>query len=309
MAISRATVQPVNPVLTQFAIDYTNAEFIGDKIFPKVSVGLESGTYYLFSGKDRFTVPPAMQRAPGALFQRGTWSVSSGTYTCQEDAEEIPVDKRLQKTALAPLDPFRDASEIAASHVLLRREKRILDAITNTTTFTSYTTAVAAADRWDDPGSDPIQYIQTIMGTIRTNCGSLPNTFVIPLNVWFYLMNHDVVIDRLKNTDDKIVTEAIFAKLIGIENILIAKAVYNSAEEGQTVSLAETMGKYAFLAYVEKRPALMRPSVGYIIESSGFQVENYYENQSDSDIVRARNCYTLEFTALDCGYLLSTVIS
>lgn len=309
MAISRNTVQPVNPVLTQFSIDYINQEYIGDKIFPKVQVGSEKGTYYLFSGKDRFTVPPALRRAPGAQFQRGTWSVSSGTYVCEEDAEEIPVDKRLQATALNPLDVFRDATEVATDHVLLRREKRILDAITNTTTFTSYTAAVAAADRWDNAGSDPIQYIQNIANTVRTNCGSWPNTFVIPMNVWLYLQNHDVVTDRLKNTDDKILTEGVFGKMVGIDKILVAKAVYNSAEEGQTVSLAETMGKYAFFAWVNPQPSLMKPSVGYIIESMGFKVENYFENQTDSDVVRARCVYDLEFTALDCGYLLSTVIS
>ena len=262
----------------------------------------------MFSGKDRFTVPPGIRRAPGAKFQRGTWSVSSGTFTCEEDAEEIPVDKRIQKTANAPLDVFQSATEIATEHVLLRREKRVLDAITNTTTWTSYTAALAAGDRWNIAGSDPVQLLNTYAQTVRTNCGMWPNTMVIPLNVWIQLQNHDVVTDRLKNTDDKIVTEAIFARLINIPNILISKSVYNSAEEGQTVSLAESMGKYCFLGYIEQRPALMRPSVGYIIESMGFKVENYFENQSDSDIVRARCVYDLEFTAMDCGYLLSTVI-
>lgn len=307
--ISRSTVQIENPVLTQFAIDYVNAEFIGDRIFPKVPVAQESGTYYIFSGKDRFTVPPGIRRAPGAKFQRGTWSVSSGTFTCEEDAEEISVDKRLQKTANAPLDVFQAATEIATDHVLLRREKRILDSITNTTTWTSYTAALGVADRWDNVGSDPIATLITYSNVVRTNCGMFPNTMVIPLNVWQYLQNHDVVIDRLKNTDDKIVTEAVFGKLIGINNILISKSVYNSAQEGQTVSLAETMGKYCFLGYIEPRPALMRPSVGYVIESMPFKVENYFENQSDSDIVRARCVYDIEFTAMDCGYLLSTVIS
>ncbi len=44
MPLSLKNVAPVDPVLTAFALDYVNDEFIGDKVFPIISVKNESGT-------------------------------------------------------------------------------------------------------------------------------------------------------------------------------------------------------------------------------------------------------------------------
>ena len=252
MPLSLRTVQPVDPVLTQFLVDYVNDEkqYIANKIFPIVPVKLESGTYFTFTtSKDAFTLPVATKREVGTAYGRGVLNPGTSTYQTQEDGWELIVDRRLQQTALDPFQPYTASVRQCARVVLLRREYNVLSAITNATTFASYTTAVTAAsgDRWDNTDSSPILYFDNIANTIRGNCGMLPNTCVIPWGVWVYIKNHPVILDIIKLTTDKIVTEDLLARAFHIEKLYLTQALYNSAEENKTVTLADIMSKKAFI--------------------------------------------------------------
>lgn len=312
MPLSKHNVQPVDPLLTQFVVQFAQEHgmFIGDKLFPTVPVSNESGTYYTFtSTKDFFTLPDKTERAPGTPYGRGQLGVGTSTYATQEDGWEIPVDDRIQDNALPPYDPRRSAAENAAEVVLLRREKNIIDAITNTTTFASYTEALSGNTQWDDENSEPIDKMDSICETIRGNCGLWPNTVVMPWDVWLKLKEHPVIIDRIKVTNDKIVTVDLLARLFNVDRILLSQAAYNSAEEGQTVSLADMMSKKLFVGYVAPSPDLTRPSVGYTIQKHGFLAKTYREEKVNSEIARSYVNEVQKIVAAECGYLVTTVIS
>lgn len=313
MPLSKHNIQPVDPVLTQFMVDYINAEdsFIADRIFPVIPVANESGTYYTFtSSKDNFLLPTKTERAPGALYGRGQLSVSTGTYQTREDGWEFPVDRRLQENAIAPFDPYQNAIRKAGRIIALRREYNVISQITDTTTtFASYTAAVAADDRFDNADSDPIQYIDNIANTIRGNCGMAPNTMVMAWDVWIKVKNHPVILDVIKVTQDKIATPELLAKVFNVSKLYLYGAQYNSAQEGQTVSLTDLLTKKIFLGYVNSSPMIDEPSVGYTLQKEGFTADTYYEDQTRTDVARARVNEVHKIVAADCGYVLTTVIT
>jgi hypothetical protein len=285
--------------------------FIADRMFPSVPAPSgESGTYYTFTdSKKMFLLPDKTERAPGAHYGRGDLATGTSTYETIQDGWEIPVADRIQNNAIAPYDPRRDASVKAANVILLRREKRVIDAITNATTFSSYTTAVAAANRWDDNNSDPVADVDTYKETVRGNCGMSPNKMVMAWDVWLALKEHTDIKARVKTTTDTVVTLDLVKRLFGVDELLISQAAYNSAEEGQTVSLTDMMSKKVFLGFINPTPSIAMPSVGYNIQVNGIQGFSYREDQTDSEIVRSSVNEVQKIVAADCGYLLTTVIS
>jgi hypothetical protein len=313
MPLSRNNVHPVDPVLTQFVVQYMQETgmFIADTLFPSIPAPSgESGTYYTFtSSKDFFTLPDKTERAPGTKYGRGNLGVGTSTYTTIQDGWEIPVDDRIQANATPPFDPRRTAAESAAQVILLRRENRVITNITNATTFASYTTALGAANRWDNNNSDPVGLVDSWSETIRGNCGVKPNTLVMAYDVWLKLKEHSDIKARIKTTTDAIVTVDLVKRLFGLDRILISQAAYNSAQEGQTVSLADMMSKKVFLGYIAPQPGIMRPSVGYTIQVNGPQAFSYRETQTDSEVARVQVNEVQKIVAADCGYLVTTVIT
>ena len=285
--------------------------FIGEKLFPSIPAPSgESGTYYTFTdSKGFFTLPNKTVRAPGTPYGRGQLGIGTDTYQTVQDGWEIPVDDRVQANALPPYDPRRTAAESAAQVILLKRENNIISAITNATTFASYTTALAVGDRFDNDNSDPVGIIDTYKETIRSNCGMAPNKMVMPYDVWLKIKEHADIKARIKTTTDTIVTVDLLKRLFELDELLISRAMYNSAEEGQTVNLADMMTKKIFMGFINNTPGLMRPSVGYNIQVNGLQAKSYYEEKIDSNVSRVSVNEIQKIVAADCGYLLTTVIS
>lgn len=306
MPLSRGNVQPVDPVLTAFINDYSNKEFVMDQVFPTVMVAAEAGTYFTMTGKEKW-LETHTRRAPGAKFARMNIDPATGTYTCHEDGQEIPVDKRIQATALDPFDPYRYATQTVKDVVLLRRERIIAALITNAAVFTN-TAALAGITMWNNANSDPINEVNTRKLTIRNGCGLVPNVMVLPLEVYLALTTNPAIVARLATNATQVLSETLLAQLFDIEKVLISRAVYNSAEEGQAVVGAPVMNDSVWLGYVSPSPSLTAPSAGYLIQKEGFRAESYYEVQSDSDVVRARILETPEVVSIDTAFLLTNVV-
>jgi len=306
MPMGKHNVQPVDPVLTAFMNDYSNLEFVMDKVFPTVKVAVEAGTYYTMTGKEKW-LETHTRRAPGAKFARMNVQPATGNYQTHEEGQEIPIDKRIQKTALDPFDPFKYAAQTVKDVILLRRERLVSAMITNAAVFTN-TAALAGITMWNNANSDPIAEVNTRKLTIRNGCGRVPNVMVMPLEVYLALMTNPAIIARLATTNTQILSESILAQLFDIPKVLICRAIYNSAQEGQAVVGTPCMNDSVWLGVVPTSPSLMEPSAGYLIQSEGFRAESYYEVQSDSDVVRARINEDAEVCSIDTAFLLTNVV-
>lgn len=309
MSLNLKNSAPVDPVLTAFALDYSNDFFIGERVFPTVKVKNEGGTYFKFTNKEKFRVSKT-RRAPGTSYARGDLTPTSDTYKCEEEGHEEAVDQRIIDNAQNPFDPLKSKTNICQDRILLAREKRVIDFITDTiTNFASYTAALAGTNRWDNDNSEPVKKFNTYAETVRSNCGKWPNIVVLAYDVYIKLSEHPAILDRIKITQNKVSTEALIAELFHVDKILLARAKYNSAEEGQTPVLSDLMSKKIFLGWINSRPGIFEPSVGYNIQSKPFKVQRYPEIKTNSTIVRASVIESTELVAADCGYVVTTVIA
>ena len=87
------------------------------------------------------------------------------------------------------------------------------------------------------------------------------------------------ILDRIKYTQKGIVTVDLLATLFEVENVYVAWSVVNSAAKGADANVDFIMGKHALLCYSNPRPALRKPSAGYIFAWTGLEGAGAYGNR------------------------------
>jgi len=298
----------VDQILTNISVQYKNAAFVADQILPVVPVKKESDKYYVYTKKDRFTVPNTL-RAPRTESRQVDWSISTATYSCEEYALSALIDDRERANADKPIDIDIDTVETLTDLLLLDYEKRVASMLTDTSIITQNVT-LSGTDQWSDyANSDPISNIETAKQTVFDSIFKEPNIMVMGIAVYRKLKHHPDILDRIKYTGRGIVTVDILQDLFEIPKILVAGTAYNSANEGQTPSYSSVWGKNVIVAYVEPRPGLKKVSLGYTLRARAFQVRKAREEKKHSDWVEVSVVQDEKIVAASAGYLIKTAVA
>jgi hypothetical protein len=117
-----------------------------------------------------------------------------------------------------------------------------------------------------------------------------------------------------KYTAGGVLTEQMVAEALGIDKILVGGAVYNSANEAATESMADVWGKYCLFAYINPRPEIRKPSLGYQYTwqtgINGYQVfrEELGPSRGHGTFIEVMKSFDDIVHSSDFGYLWSTII-
>jgi hypothetical protein len=260
----------VDTALTNVSTAYIQdtANFIADKVFPIVRVMKKSDEYFIYDKNDYFR-DEAEQRAAGTESAGGDYDLSTGTYSAKTYAFHKDITNEERENSDPALDPDSDAAEYTTQKCLIRRE-RVWAAnyfvinkwgtdVVGTTNFT----------KWDNATSDPIDDVETGKRTIMQNTGYEPNRLVLGYEVFSALKNHPLIVDRYKHTTADSITADMMARVFEVEQVIVAKGVYATNEEGGTEANSFILGKNALLVYAQPTPALKKPSGGYIFTWTG----------------------------------------
>lgn len=296
-------------ILSNISVMYRNAQFVGLQMLPVVPVKKESDKYYIYNSKaDRFRIPDTL-RAPKTESKTVDWKVTTGTYQCEEHALNDLIDDREKANADKPLNLAVDTTEFLTDLILLAQEKRIADYLSSETYMTNYTT-LSGTDQWSDySNSDPVGDIETGKETIHGKIFQFPNTLLLGQQVYNKLKHHPDVIDRFKYVKKGIITPDMLADLFEVERVIVGASGYNTAKEGQTASYSYLWGKVAILAYVEKKPGIKKPSLGYTFQSRKFKVRKARIETKHSDWIEASHVVDEKLVSVDCGYLIKAAVA
>jgi len=297
----------IDAVLTGISIAFKNPGFVADVVFPLVPVKHESDKYYIY-GKERFDIPSAL-RAPKSAYKRVDWSVSTGTYSCEEYGLEEPIDDRERDNADEPLNLDIDTTEFLTDMLLLNREKRVADKLSDTTVLTQNVT-LSGTSQWSDyTNSDPIGNVETGKNTINSNAGLNPNLMVMSREVFIKLRHHPQILERVKYSERGVLTIELLQAVFEIDKIVIAESLYNTAKKGQTASLSRVWGKHCILAFVTPRPGIKQVSLGYAFQARAFQTEKYRDDKIKSDVIRVSHIVDERVVSATCGYLIKNAVA
>ncbi len=305
----------IDAALTNVAVAYKNTSYIASQILPAVTVGKQGGKVYKF-GKDAFKLHSDV-RAPGTRSIRvQSYSVASDTYFCDNHAMHDVVPQEDKDNADTAIDPESATTEGLTDLIQLGREKACADFLFNATTFAGYTAALAAADQWDNyAASDPTAKAEEAIELVRQKSGAKANTAIMGAQVYSKLRRHPVMLDMFKYTAGGVLNEAQVAEALGVDRILIGRAVYDSAKEGQAAVMADVWGKFCLFAYIAPRPGLRQPSLGYqYLWNTGVNGFAVYREElgimgGHGTAIEVMNYFDDIVHGADFGYLFSTVIA
>lgn len=253
-----------------------NNDYVADKIFPVVPVQKQSDLYFKYTKGDWFR-NLAQVRAPGTESAGGGYNVTTDSYYAPVTAIHQDVDPQIRANTDVPLNADRDATMWVTNEMLLAREINVVQVVLKTGVWTGSTTGgdITPSPQWNLANSTPLEDITAQIWSVKQTTGRFPNRFIVGPRVWEVLSNHDEIVQRIKYTQRGVVTTDLVASLIappGVENfqVLVASAIYNTANQGATDNFAFIAPtKDALLLYAEPNPGIMVPSAGYIFTWTG----------------------------------------
>lgn len=303
----------IDKILTQISIAWPNNGFVGEALFPAVTVQKQSDMYYVF-GREGWLPERGDERAPGTEANEiPGLQVATQPYFAKEHALQIAVTDEERENADSPLSPDRDATELVTSKIMLGRELAMKNLATTASNYaTGNSTTLSGTAQWDQTGtSHPITDTRKGITTIHSKLFMRPNTMVIPFQVMSTLEDHADFLNRIIYSERGIFSQDLLAALFHIEKFVVPGVGYNSAVNyGAAETLGYVWGDDVILAYVPDRPGLKTPAFGYEFQWGSQFVDRWREEKRASDLLRVRRRYDLKLTALDssskavAGYII-----
>lgn len=310
----------VDRPLTNISVAYLQKQsaFIAGRVFPMVPVDKQSDSYFKYTKGDWFR-DEARPRAPGTESAGGGYTLATDTYNCKVEAFHKDVDDQTRANSDAPLNPDRDATEFVTQRLLLRGERDWVSKYFGTGVWGTDKTGGSDFTVWSNyASSDPIADFALGIETILKNTGMRPNLAVLGYPVYKALRNHPDLVDRIKYTvAGGIPTNQAMAEILGVGELLVAEAVYNSAVEGAAVSMDFIHGKHALLCHRATSPSLLTPSAGYTFAWKGVSqgmgttvgIGRFRMEHLKSDRIEGEIAYDHKVVATDLGYFFSGAVS
>ena len=322
----------VDSALTNISVAFLqNANnFVAGRVFPNVPVSKQSDRYFVFDRGD-FNRDEAEVRAPGTESAGAGYNLdNTPTYYANVWAIHHDVPDQVRANADAAVDPERAAAELTMHKMLIRREKEFVSKFMASGVWDTTITGVASGPsgaqtiKWSDTTSgDPIGDIDTAKSTILESTGFMPNKLVIGYKVFDALKRHPDIIDLVKYSggvgpnNPALVSEQALAAVFGVEEVVVARAIENTAAEGATAAHSFIAGSKAMLVYAPAAPSLMAPSAGYQFSWTGFQgqgnafgvaTKRFYLDALESTRVEAQMAFDMKVISGSLGYLFDAII-
>lgn len=302
--------------------------FVHDRVFATVNVPLPTGLYFSMPD-DAWFRSGAQETGPDAEAPTVEYHVNpDNRYQCKVVRVKVNLSAETISTYQAPLDPQRDASRLLARNIKIKKELDFNRQYFQPGVWTGFRGAANVVQdfdcsqayskgQWNLASSDPILDIQYCQDFMMSRTGYKPNVLLLSKDVWSALKNHPTIIERFKYTQAGILTTQLIAAALDVDEIVVAEAVLNSAQEGQAKVMGFMSKNCALLCYRTKSPAILEPSAAYQFAWTGYPgangltgvVTQYWKPEIRSTVMEACSSYDFKVVSSDFGVFLSNVLS
>lgn len=308
----------VDPVLTNLAIGFSNADMVGAALMPYVNVDKEAGKLPKF-GKDDFIVYDT-ERAIRADSNRGDLDVPDADgFLLSEHDLEFAVDDR--EEAESVFSARRRATVRAVNAIRLRHEKTVGTLVQDPANYAvGNKISLSGTDSFTDlANSDPEGVVADAKAAVSAGIVKDPNTMVISYNIWQLWKRSTQLKGILSDNRSRLVQLNDLREIFEIPNIFIGRAM-SKATRAATPS--RIWNSTVALAYVPAAmsvapqeggvvdPGAMQdigePSFGYTLRKRGMpQVDVRRAPNGKMDLVRNTDIFKAYLCGVDAGYLIT----
>lgn len=275
-------VRVIDPILTQLAQGYKNAEGVATFFGPAVSMNTRAGRTLVF-GKEAFAAQNFL-RAPGTNIQKIQNEFGTRSFSLRQEAisweiaEEVAAEA---KNGAAQIDLRQFAAKDAANRLMQSWETQVADIVTDSAQYEAgnvlnLSTYNSGADQFNAPTSDVEVLIDDAKEQVRSQIGCYPNKMVISPDAFNALKRNKRIRDFMQR--GIIVDEKSLAQIFGLDEIRVARRLKLAADG----TLENIYNNTAILFYHPSAstdgfmPALDanygNPAFGYTYTLSGYPV-------------------------------------
>ena len=315
MPQTKATLRPdLGALAYEYSLGAASQGFIAQLVLPPFFTPLKSAQYPVIPA-EALLEDVDTRRAPRAAYARGDWDFDFLDFNCSENGYEEPIDDSESALYRNYFDAETMATYRAMSIVLRRLEKRVAAKIFAPATFGGGHAVSAAWNAYQD--ADPRKDVVEGIEAIRLSTGLKPNALILDESVLRHVSMCDSVIERVKYANpDAIRGDLTIPQLeayFGVR-VIAAGAVGNAAAKGKAKSITPIWSTaMAMLGVVSSGGQDLRePSLGRVFSweedaPEMLVVETYREEQTRSNVVRARQNTDECIQFAGAGYLMTGV--
>ena len=238
------------------------------KIFPELNSNKLTGKIAKYNKEDWFYIGTVADyiRSGAAESAGDDYSTDSQSFTLLKYSFHKDVTEDESKEYDNPFAP----SEDAVRFVINRINRVIMQHLVTSYFATSIwgTALVGTSDfvKWSNASATPVTDVLLWKEDIHKVAGFTPNRMIVTPDVHRYLKGCTAITNIMKTTDDKVVTNALIAKLFEVDDYVILDAL-NSAGTDYMATAS------VLLVHTPKRPSRMTPSAGYTVLYKGENLE------------------------------------
>lgn len=301
--LSPSSARVIDPVLTNVAQGYRNAEFVGSSLFPRVPVAVSGGQIIEF-GKEGFKAIN-MRRAPGAGTRRLEFGYQGKPFALVEDALEGKLPREFLRDAQrAPgIDLAKTSINTTMRVITLGLEIDQAAIARNAANYDANHKIDITATPWTDNANDPSVTIKNGREAIRTSVGIYPNKVILSAKAFTAAINNTNITGRFKYTSAQAITEDMLARLWNVDKVEVGGAI--TMDDAGNVT--DIWGPDVVMAYVPLVPStIQEPSYGYTytMENNPIVEPTYYDKREKSWIYPITYERAPVLSGMAAGYLI-----
>lgn len=316
----------VDRYLTNFSVRFVQdaSNFVATRAASLVPVQKASDKYVVYP-RGYFWRDESAPRPLGGRPRQVGYKVDEGSYSAIEYALEHVVDDRQYANTDDPISLDENATQLLTSKNMIKRDRLWAQEFFTAGAWSSQVTGVVSTPvdgisflHFSDANSDPIGVIDFYKDLMHERTGFMPNTLVLGAGVKRTLRSHPDIADRIKYTQIGIADEALLGTLFEIPNVVVARGIFNAADEGATDNFQYIVNKDAMLlAYIEPNPGLDKPTaianfawVGLLpgaTNAIGGVMERGRDDRAHSNYFQNRMAFDLKQVSSDLGIWFNDV--
>lgn len=316
----------VDKLLTEYAIGYGTdlaSTYVADRVCTMANVQKQSDKYPVWNKGDFFRAEMAL-RADGDRSVGSGQRMSTDSYFADVYALHTQITDRQRKNSDVDI-------ESAKVRYLMNQAKLKRDIIYASVAFTSGVwsgfsdqTGGVEFTVWSDyTNGDPIGDITSKRVDLEVSAG-VPGVRLMGVTntaVFEKLRHHPDMLDRIKYTAGverpADVTPEMMAAVLGIDEIVLAKAVQNTAKEGQTASMSRVFGDSFLLQYKADSSDDETPTGTTLfswsefdeVSAEGAAIFQWYEESRRTTFYEAEQAFDIKVSAADLGGIFLSCIA
>lgn len=304
MSMNGSQVRVVDPILTEHARGYSNADLVGEALFPVVDMPTRAAKRIEFdrsSFRRRRT-----RRAPGGTIAALEFGFEGKPVALHQEALSAvtPIEFQQEAGAVPGIDLQQVGVDTVLAVIAMEKEIQRAEVARNAASYAASNKAALTGDfKWSDPDSNPKEQVYDAKEVIRKRIGRRPNTLVLTGGLTSSLGKHPKLLDHYKYTNSASITIAMLAAYFDVETVVSGDGIYDT----DTNTTVDIWGNDAILAWVAPKGQrqMPLPSFGYTYQLRGHPLVE--PARWDGDIRSWKNDVLDEFSAelvgADAGFL------